>query len=258
MRVEMRLDVGELLLKENRIAPWQLGDARTCQKQSGVTLTKALVSLGFVAEDEITGLVARRCGVPSVNLDPATVDPAMIEAIPAEMARTYAVLPLWRSAATLTIAMADPTNGLALEHVRLVTGYEVKPVVASESALENAIGLWYGPPRPAPSRRGTALATECARCERTAWQYVIAMHAAAVGGARRPIRGIVEDVEDMRARLTRERDEARARVAELERQVAEARLPAASVRAARVRGEDRRPPTVPPPRPGRPPSAPPG
>ena len=65
-----------------------------------------------------------------------------------------------------------------------------------------------------------------------------AMHAAAVGGARRPIRGIVEDVEDMRARLTRERDEARARVAELELQL--------------------RPATAVPPRPVRPPSALPG
>jgi hypothetical protein len=55
--------------------------------------------------------------------------------------------------------------------------------------------------------------------ERTAWQYVTAMHAAAVGGPRTPIRGIVEDVEDMREHLTRERDEARARVEELERRL---------------------------------------
>jgi len=55
--------------------------------------------------------------------------------------------------------------------------------------------------------------------ERTAWAYVTAMHAAAVGGARAPIRGIVEDVEDMRVQLTRERDVARARVAALERQI---------------------------------------
>lgn len=56
--------------------------------------------------------------------------------------------------------------------------------------------------------------------ERTAWQYVTAMHAAAVGGPRAPLRGIVEDVEDMRVQLTRERDVARARVAELERRLA--------------------------------------
>jgi hypothetical protein len=62
-------------------------------------------------------------------------------------------------------------------------------------------------------------ATAWAASERTAWQYVTAMHAAAVGGPRAPIRGIVEDVEDMRVRLTRERDEARALAAELEKRL---------------------------------------
>ena len=229
----MRLHIGELLLKENVVVPWQLQDAQNYQEQKGGTLGKALVRLGFVKDEEMTRLLSRQCGVPSIDLDPLTVDPAMLEAIPAEMARCYQVLPLWRSGATLTIAMADPTNVLALEHVRLVTGYDVKPVVASESALEDAIARCYAPAGSAALRRDTARA--CAKCERTAWQYVTAMHAAAVGGARRPIRGIVEDVEDMRARLTRERDEARARVAELELQL--------------------RPATAVPPRPVRPPSA---
>jgi hypothetical protein len=227
LRVEMRLNIGELLLKENLIVPWQLQDARNYQEQKGVTLSRALVSLRFVADEEITRQLSRHYGVPSINLDPATVDPAMVDAIPAEMARTYQVLPLWRSAATLTLAMADPTNVLALEHIRLVTGYDVKPVVASESALDDAIALCYGPERDTVLRRDTAHARACAKCKPMAWQYVTAMHAAAVGGARRPIRGIVEDVEDMRARLTRERDEARARVAELERQLNEARRVAA-------------------------------
>jgi len=59
----------------------------------------------------------------------------------------------------------------------------------------------------------------CVASAREAWQYVTAMHAAAVGGPRAPIRGIVEDVEDMRVRLTRERDEARALAAELEKRL---------------------------------------
>ena len=85
-----------------------------------------------------------------------------------------------------------------------------------ESALEQAIALCYGKERTFEQRRDDARVEACTRCVRTAWQYVTLMHAAAVGGPRRPLRGIVEDVEDMRSRLTRERDEARARVAELE------------------------------------------
>jgi len=219
----MRLHIGELLLKENAVFPWQLQDAQNYQEQKGGTLGRALVSLGFVKGEEIAGLLARQYGVPSIDLDASTVDPAIIKLVPEEMARTYEVLPLSRCGATLTVAMADPTNVQAMDDIRLTTGCSVVPVVASESALEDAIDLCYGPARCAGLRRGTALAEAGAKSERTAWQYVTAMHAAALGGARRPIRGIVEDVEDMRARLTRERDEARARVADLEVQLAEAR-----------------------------------
>ena len=164
--MRLRTSARELLLKENLVVPWQLQDARNYQEQKGGTLGKALVRLGFVKDEEMTRLLSRQYGVPSIDLDPLTVDPAMLEAIPAEMARCYQVLPLWRSGATLTIAMADPTNVLALEHVRLVTGYDVKPVVASESALEDAIARCYAPagsaalrraphsPGPAPSASG--------------------------------------------------------------------------------------------------------
>jgi hypothetical protein len=272
-RVEMRLNVGEphgrktrrgvrtlvtleeMLLEQDKISPWQLQDARSYQERKGGTLAKALVSLGFVEDDEMTLLLSRQYGVPPIDLDPRTVDPAILEAIPEEMARTHKVLPLSRSGATLTVAMADPTNVLAMDDIRLTTGCGVEPVVASESALEDAIDFCYGPEPCAGMRRDAALAEACAKVERTAWQYVTAMHAAAVGGARRPIRGMVEDVEDMRLRLTRERDEAEARVAELERQLAEARRVAATAYEARARPEEWRPPTAGPPRPGRPPWA---
>jgi len=237
-RVRIPVTLEELLLEQNTVFPWQVQDAHNYQEQKGGTLGKALVSLGFVKDNEMASLLSRQYGVPSIDLDPLTVDPAIIELIPEEMARTYKVLPLSRSGATLTVAMADPTNVLAMDDIRLTTGCSVEPVVASESALEDAIDLCYGPARCVGLRRDTALAEACAKSERTAWQYVTAMHSAAVGGARRPIRGIVEDVEDMRARLTRERDEARARAADLERRLAEAT-------AAR-------------PTPARPPSAPPG
>jgi uncharacterized protein with von Willebrand factor type A (vWA) domain len=91
--------------------------------------------------------------------------------------------------------------------------------------------------------------------QRTAWQYVTALYEAAVGGPRAPIRGIVEDVQDMRTQLIRERDEARARVAELERRLERREALVASL--ARQLSVRRRA-TAAAPRPGRRPSAPPG
>jgi type IV pilus assembly protein PilB len=143
----MPVKLGELLLKENLVNPAQLQEALGHQKQNGGKLGKAFVHLGFVKDEEITSLLSRQYGVPSINLDHFEVDPAIIKIIPAETARKYQVLPLSRSGATLTIAMADPTNVFAMDDIKFMTGYNVEPVVASEGALEDAIDRYYGSTR---------------------------------------------------------------------------------------------------------------
>jgi type IV pilus assembly protein PilB len=151
----MPVKLGELLLKENMVSPQQLQDALNHQKMNGGKLGKAFVNLGFVKDEEITSLLSRQYGVPSINLDHFEVDPAIIKIIPAETARKYQVLPLSRSGATLTIAMADPTNVFAMDDIKFMTGYNVEPVVASESALEDAIDRYYGSSRSLELRRDT-------------------------------------------------------------------------------------------------------
>src|SRR5512136_2472251 len=152
----MPVKLGELLLKENMVSPQQLQDALNHQKMNGRKLGKAFVSLGFVKDEEITSLLSRQYGVPSINLDHFEVDPAIIKIIPAETARKYQVLPLSRSGATLTIAMADPTNVFAMDDIKFMTGYNVEPVVASESTLEDSIDRYYGSTRSLELRRDAA------------------------------------------------------------------------------------------------------
>jgi type IV pilus assembly protein PilB len=143
----MPVKLGELLLKENMVTPQQLQEALSHQKMNGGKLGKAFVTLGYVRDEEITSLLSRQYGVPSINLDHFEVDPAIIKIIPAETARKYQILPLSRSGATLTIAMADPTNVFAMDDIKFMTGYNVEPVVASETSLEEAIERYYGSPR---------------------------------------------------------------------------------------------------------------
>jgi type IV pilus assembly protein PilB len=152
----MPVKLGELLLKENMVSPQQLQEALNHQKMNGGKLGKAFVSLGFVKDEEITSLLSRQYGVPSINLDHFEVDPQIIKIIPAETARKYQVLPLSRSGATLTIAMADPTNVFAMDDIKFMTGYNVEPVVASEATLEDAIDRYYGSTRSLELRRDTA------------------------------------------------------------------------------------------------------
>src|SRR6188768_3000244 len=145
----MAVRLGDLLLKEKRITPDQLQEALTYQKQKGGKLGFALVSLGYAKEAEITALLSKQFGVPSIAIGQFEIDPAVIKLIPAETAQKYQIIPLSRSGATLTIAMTDPTNVFAMDDIKFMTGYNVEPVVASETAVSESITRYYALGKPA-------------------------------------------------------------------------------------------------------------
>jgi type IV pilus assembly protein PilB len=140
----MAVRIGELLLKEKRITPEQLQEALNYQRQHGGKLGFNLIKLGYVKDDEITALLSKQYGVPSIALGSFDVDAAVVKLVPAETAQKYQIVPLSRSGATLTIAMTDPTNVFAMDDIKFMTGYNVEPVVASEIAVIDAIAKYYG------------------------------------------------------------------------------------------------------------------
>ena len=141
----MPVRIGELLLKEKRLTPAQLQEALNYQKTNGGKLGFNLVKLGFVKDEEITALLSKQYGVPSINLAQFEIDPAIVKLIPAETAHKYQIVPLSRSGATLTIAMTDPTNVFAMDDIKFMTGYNVEPVVASETAVTDALQRYFPP-----------------------------------------------------------------------------------------------------------------
>jgi type IV pilus assembly protein PilB len=154
----MPVRIGDLLLKEKRITPAQLQEALSYQKTNGGKLGFNLVKLGFVKDEEITALLSKQYGVPSINLTQFEIDPGIIKLIPAETAHKYQIIPLSRSGATLTIAMTDPTNVFAMDDIKFMTGYNVEPVVASETAVFEAIGRYYAAAAPARGPREMVVA----------------------------------------------------------------------------------------------------
>ena len=142
----MAVRIGELLLKEKRITSEQLQEALSDQRSNGGKLGATLVKLGFVKDEEITSLLSKQYGVPSISLNQFEIDPAVIKLVPAETAHKYQIIPLSRVGATLTIAMTDPTNVFALDDLKFMTGYNVEPVVAWETAVLDAIQKYYGAP----------------------------------------------------------------------------------------------------------------
>src|SRR5262245_42750340 len=151
----MAVRIGELLLKEKRITPDQPHPPSHHQNANGGELGVNLVKLGFVKDEELTALLSKQYGVPSINLTQFEIDPAVIKLIPAETAQKYQIIPLSRSGATLTIAMTDPTNVFAMDDIKFMTGYNVEPVVASETAVGDSITRYYALGKPAPAASTT-------------------------------------------------------------------------------------------------------
>jgi type IV pilus assembly protein PilB len=140
----MAVKLGELLIKAKLITPDNLVEALKEQKASGGKLGECLVKLGIISEEDITETLSAQFGVPSINLSHFEIDPNVLKLVPADVARKYNILPVNKTGATLTIAMADPTNVFAMDDIKFMTGYNVEPVVASEIALQSAIDKNYG------------------------------------------------------------------------------------------------------------------
>jgi type IV pilus assembly protein PilB len=140
----MSAKLGETLIRENLITPQQLKEALDFQRTNGGRLGSTLVKLGILSDEEITAVLSRQYGVPSVNLDLFEVDPSAVKLVTQETAKKYMVLPLSRVGPTLTLAMVDPTNVFAIDDIKFMTGLQVEPVVVSEASLLAAIDRYYG------------------------------------------------------------------------------------------------------------------
>ncbi len=136
--------IGDLLMKEKVITQEQLAQALKAQKEGGGRLGSVLVKLGFLSDEDVTNFLSRQYGVPAINLAYFEIDSSVVKLIPYETAKRYQILPLSRVGASLTIAMVDPTNVFAMDDIKFMTGFNIEPVVASESSILEGIEKAYG------------------------------------------------------------------------------------------------------------------
>src|SRR3954468_5086602 len=135
--------LGDLLVREKVITEQQLEESLRVQKQTGGRLGSVLVKLGYLSDEDVTNFLSRQYGVPAINLSYFEIDPAVVKLIPFETAKRYQILPLSRVGASLTIAMVDPTNVFAMDDIKFMTGFNIEPVVASETSILEGIEKVY-------------------------------------------------------------------------------------------------------------------
>jgi type II secretory ATPase GspE/PulE/Tfp pilus assembly ATPase PilB-like protein len=140
--------IGELLVSKGVVSEDQVRIALTEQKKKREHLGRILVRLGFATEAVIRDVLGGALGYDSVDLSKVVVDADVVKLIPKQVARRYHMLALTYSAEsnTLTVAMSDPFNVIALDQVRaLLDGeVEVRPLLAGEAELDKSIDQFYG------------------------------------------------------------------------------------------------------------------
>ncbi|MEW5952891.1 MAG: ATPase, T2SS/T4P/T4SS family [Bacillota bacterium] len=134
--------LGARLVADGIISQGQLDDALSAQnmeKGKRGLLGKTLVRLGYCTEDDIARAIARRAGIPFISLETYTVDAAAVATIPIEVAKRYHALPIAFEGNRLVVVMQQPYDIMALDDLRILTGYDIKPVIAPDSELDAAM-----------------------------------------------------------------------------------------------------------------------
>lgn len=139
-----RKKLGDILVESGKISNEQLSYALELQKKRGDKLGKVLVDEGIITEDEIIEVLEYQLGIPHVHLRKYSVDPKAVSLVPESLARRHCLIPVKKDKRILIVAMSDPLNIFALDEVRLASGLEVQPVIASEEDIKRVIEYFYG------------------------------------------------------------------------------------------------------------------
>lgn len=137
--------LGELLVRENLITLAQLQKAQEEAKRTGQRIGATLIRTGAIDESKLTEFLSKQYSIPSINLAEFEIEEEVIKLVPREACEKHLLIPVNRAGSSLIVAMADPSNIPAIDDVKFLTGYNVDGVLASESAIREAIERYYGP-----------------------------------------------------------------------------------------------------------------
>ncbi|MEO6420836.1 MAG: hypothetical protein ABIP39_15595 [Polyangiaceae bacterium] len=144
-----RLRIGELLVSAKFITQAQLDQALELPRKEGQRLGDLLVEQAMVTETQLTQLLGQQLSVPWVSLSHIEFSRQLLNLVPRDVAEKYGLVPIYvrrvrKQGDTLYVAMNDPTNDAALAEASKFAGLPVRPMIAGQSDIRNAIRVYYG------------------------------------------------------------------------------------------------------------------
>lgn len=141
--VSLKERLTEILINNKLISDEQLNEALELQKKKGGKLSDIIVELKFIKEEDLISTISQGLGFPLIDLKRFKIDVEVAKIIPVEVARHYQIIPVSKMGDSITLAMADPMNIFATDHVKSLTGYKINPIIATLQDIAQAIELSY-------------------------------------------------------------------------------------------------------------------
>ncbi len=132
-----------IVVRYGLVGEQDVGTAMATAEEEGRSLESVLLERNMVEEDDLLFVVSKETNITPIDLSKVTVTDDVLEVIPQDLATYYNVLPVSKVDNLLTIAVANPLDVLTLDDVRIVTGHEIRPVVATQRAIHDAIRRNY-------------------------------------------------------------------------------------------------------------------
>ncbi len=138
------MGITEALLQKGLITSGQLSEAGKLRQEQGLRLDLALVELGYVDEEDLLKVMSEQLGIEIVDLSEMEVDTETLRSLPAKLVYRKKLVPVSRNQEYMTVATSDPYDLYAFDELRLLTGLEIIPVLATAEEIENVIKTHYG------------------------------------------------------------------------------------------------------------------
>ncbi|MBM7572017.1 type IV pilus assembly protein PilB [Aquibacillus albus] len=140
--MQRRKKLGDLLKESGFITEEQIEETLQ-KKKEGQKLGDALLDRGLITEQQLIEVLEFQLGIPSVALYRYPIDAALVKLVPKEFARKNLLIPVSQQDNTITVAMRDPMDYYAIDHLELSTGFQISPVIATKDDILQAINRYY-------------------------------------------------------------------------------------------------------------------
>src|SRR6476660_7002744 len=136
--------IADVLIEDGLLLPSQLEEATTLQQKEGGRLLKILTDKHFVTDQDMTVSMGRCLNTPLINLSKLRVPEEVLDLVPRELAKANKLVPIARLNGKLFVAMAAPTNVLAVDDLKRRVQMEIVPMIATERAVNDAMAGVHG------------------------------------------------------------------------------------------------------------------